>query len=377
MREGASVNQKNVHFVQLPTIRAADEESAAERESRQQQAGRTLTNGKPAAVRMSDVARAAGVSPMTVSNCFKYPEKVVEETRERVFKTAATLGYVPNLMAGTLASGRSKIVAAITPTIQNSNFAGMLVGLETELEARGYHLIVSVVESPEREYEAVRALIGRRVDGIVLTGVDRDDATRGLLEQSGVPLVETWNLSGPFIDMGVGFSTQDAAREATQFMIDKGLRKIGIAGYETKGNLRFQQRLNGFQEAMTAAGLRNDLIATVPPWTGFAGGKIALEQLLTQDSDLEGVFCFTDVLAVGIIFDCMRRGWSIPERMAVVGYGDYEIAAELPPGLTTVHTPGDKIGEMAARMIIERSNGGLTGHKIVDVGYRLVVRGSV
>lgn len=314
---------------------------------------------------------------MTVSNCFKYPEKVVEETRERVFKTAATLGYVPNLMAGTLASGRSKIVAAITPTIQNSNFAGMLVGLETELEARGYHLIVSVVESPEREYEAVRALIGRRVDGIVLTGVDRDDATRGLLEQSGVPLVETWNLSGPFIDMGVGFSTQDAAREATQFMIDKGLRKIGIAGYETKGNLRFQQRLNGFQEAMTAAGLRNDLIATVPPWTGFAGGKIALEQLLTQDSDLEGVFCFTDVLAVGIIFDCMRRGWSIPERMAVVGYGDYEIAAELPPGLTTVHTPGDKIGEMAARMIIERSNGGLTGHKIVDVGYRLVVRGSV
>ncbi len=313
---------------------------------------------------------------MTVSNCFKYPEKVIEETRERVFKTAAMLGYVPNLMAGTLASGRSKIVAAITPSIQNSNFAGMLMGLETELEAQGYHLIASVVEAPEREYEAVRALIGRRVDGIVLTGVDRGDATRRLLEQSGVPTVETWNLSGPFIDMGVGFSTQDAARDATQIMIGKGLRHIGIAGYDTKGNLRFQQRLNGFQEAMTAAGLRDDLIATVPAWTGFAGGKIALEQLLAQDSDLEGVFCFTDVLAVGVIFDCMRRGWHIPERMAVVGYGDYEIAAELPPGLTTVHTPGDEIGKIAARMIIERCNGAANENKIVDVGYRLVIRGS-
>ena len=313
---------------------------------------------------------------MTVSNCFKYPEKVVEETRERVFKTAATLGYVPNLMAGTLASGRSKIVAAITPSIQNSNFAGMLMGLETELEAQGYHLIASVVEAPEREYEAVRALIGRRVDGIVLTGVDRGDATRRLLEKSGVPTVETWNLSGPFIDMGVGFSTQDAAREATQIMIGKGLRRIGIAGYDTTGNLRFQQRLNGFQEAMTAAGLRDDLIAAVPAWTGFAGGKIALEQLLAQDSHLEGVFCFTDVLAVGVIFDCMRRGWNIPERMAVVGYGDYEIAAELPPGLTTVHTPGDEIGKIAARMIIERCNGAANENKVVDVGYRLVIRGS-
>jgi LacI family gluconate utilization system Gnt-I transcriptional repressor len=122
---------------------------------------------------MSDVARAAGVSSMTVSNCFKYPEKVVEETRRNVLEAAAKLGYVPNLIAGNLASGRSKIVAAITPSIQNSNFAGMIMGLENELGAHGYHLMVSVVEAPEREYEAARALIGRRVDGIVLTGVDR------------------------------------------------------------------------------------------------------------------------------------------------------------------------------------------------------------
>lgn len=327
-------------------------------------------------VRMSDVAVAAGVSPMTVSNCFKHPDKVVPETRRRVLKVAARLGYVPNLIAGNLASGRSKVVAAVTPSIQNSNFAGMIMGLEHELEAQGYHLIISVVEAASSEYNAVRALIGRRVDGIILTGVDRDEATRRLLNQSRIPTVETWNLEGPFVDMAVGFSMRDAAREATQLMIDKGLRKIGVASYETIGNRRFHERLRGFSDAMTAAGLPDDLVASVPGRSGFAGGRTALEELLAREPGLEGIFCFTDVLAAGVIFDCMRRGWPVPERLAVAGYGDYEIAAELPPGLTTVRTPGDRIGEEAARMIMARCSGAQIESRVVDVGYSLVRRGS-
>jgi LacI family gluconate utilization system Gnt-I transcriptional repressor len=313
---------------------------------------------------------------MTVSNCFKYPDKVVPETRQRVLDAAARLGYVPNLIAGNLVSGRSKVVAAITPSIQNSNFAGMIMGLERELDAHGYHLIVSVVESADREYDAVRALVGRRVDGIVLTGVDRDQPTRRLIEQSGIPTVETWNLYGPFIDMGVGFSSHDAARDATQLLIDKGLRRIGVAGYEAGGNRRFQERLRGFSGAMAAAGLSDDLVVFVPDWSGFAGGKMALQELLTREPGLEGIFCFTDILAAGVIFDCMWRKWPVPDRLAVVGYGDYEIAAEIPPGLTTILTPGDKIGREAARMIVGRCSGVGLKADTIDVGYSLVRRGS-
>ena len=336
---------------------------------------KALDSGTPPA-RMADVARLAGVSMMTVSNCYKNPKKVVPETRERVFEAAAKLGYVPNLIAGNLVSGRSKVVAAITPSIQNSNFAGMIMGLEHELEAHGYHLIISVVESADREYDAVRALIGRRVDGIVLTGIDRDSAARRLLEMSRIATVETWNLDGPFIDMGVGFSTREAAREATKLMIDKGLRKIGVAGYETAGNQRFLQRLQGFKDAMDEAGLDSNVQAFVSGWSDFAGGTIALEQLIAYEPELEGVFCFTDVLAAGVVFECMRRGWTVPDRLAVVGYGDYEIAAQLPPGLTTVHTPGDRIGQEAARMIIARCTGATIDQPTVDVGYSIVRRGS-
>jgi LacI family gluconate utilization system Gnt-I transcriptional repressor len=214
------------------------------------------------------------------------------------------------------------------------------------------------------------------VDGIVLTGVDRDQQTRELLQQCDIPIVETWNLSGPFIDIGVGFSTQDAAREATQILVDKGLTRIGVAGYETQGEKRFQERLDGFLQALSNAGLRTDLVATVPGWSGFGGGKLALEQLLEIEPQLEGVFCFTDVLAAGVMFECMRRGWNVPERLSVVGYGDYEIAAELSPGLTTVHTPGDLIGQQAAQLIMARYNGASEERKVIDVGYDIVVRGS-
>ena len=328
-------------------------------------------------ITMSDVAREAGVSPMTVSNCFKYPMRVVPATRRKILDTAARLGYVPNLIAGNLASGRSNIVAVITPTIQNSNFAGMIHGLESALSQRGYHLIISVIDRPEREHEAVRALIGRRVDGIVLTGIDRDAPTRKLLQQSEIPVVETWDLRGPFVDMGVGFSSRDAARDATRLMIDKGYRRIGLAGFHTSVTHRFHERLAGFQLAMREAGLRDTLLAFVPAPSGFAGGKLALDQLLEREPKLEGLFCFHDVLATGVLFDCMRRGWEVPGRFGVVGFGDYEIAAEVPPGLTTVHTPGDEIGQTAANMIIARVEGDAMAASVVDLGYTLAVRGSV
>jgi LacI family gluconate utilization system Gnt-I transcriptional repressor len=325
---------------------------------------------------MSDVAKLAEVSTMSVSNTFNHPARVSSDIKELVLGAAAKLGYVPNLLAGTLASGQTRVVGAIVPSLRNSNFAGMIQGLEETLNERGYELMLAVADNPERERRAVQAFLGRRLDGIVLTGVDHTREVENLLRRSETAVVETWSLNGPFIDMGVGFSLYDAAFEMTQLMIQRGYRRIGFAGYNPPGNGRFAERQRGFQTAMRQAELPDDLLYFGPETLGFTTGKLALEYLLEREPQMDSLFCVTDVLAVGAIFECARRGWHIPDRLGVAGYGDYEIASEISPGLTTVRTPGRAMGEMAARMLLDSARGTLSA-RTFDVGYEIIVRESI
>jgi LacI family gluconate utilization system Gnt-I transcriptional repressor len=327
-------------------------------------------------IRMQDVAREAGVSLMTVSNAFQQPGKVRSDTREKVFAAAAKLGYVPNLIAGNLASGKSRVVAAILPSLRNSNFARMIQGIDECLAARGYELVLAVGDTPERELEAARTFVGRRADGIILTGTEHSPEVRRLLEAARIPTVETWNLDGPLIDMAVGFSNYEAAREITEFIIGRGHRAIGFVGYESRDR-RFRERQRAFEEAMRRAGLRDDLVFFAPEAAGFAGGRLAIEQLTARTPRLEALLCVTDIFAVGAMFECLRRGWAMPERFAVAGFGDYEIAAEVPPGLTTIRTRGYAIGFAAARLLVDKAEQGEMSSPTEDVGYELVVRGSV
>lgn len=326
---------------------------------------------------MADLAAAAGVSPMTVSNCFKHPHKVHADTRKKVLQTAADLGYVPNLIASTLASGNSRMIAALVPSLRNSNFAKTLQGLSDYLHTRGYELLLAVAEHPEREERVLRNLLGRRPAGIVMTGGEHSPGTLALIRQSGVPVVETWRDAAPSVDMAVGFSLFDAARDITTMMIRKGLRHIGWAGHDEPANERYVQRQMGFQQAMRDAGLRDDLVFQTPETTGFAAGRLALDALLHQESRLQGICCVTDVMAAGVLFECLRKGWQVPERLAVAGYGDYEIAAEIPPGLTTVKTNGSEIGRAAGEMLVQKIETGQVEFKTRRVPYEIVVRRSL
>ena len=252
----------------------------------------------------------------------------------------------------------------------------MIQGMEEFLEGEGYQLLLAVADTPERELRAIQAFLGRRLDGIILTGIEHGRDGTELLRRSQTPVVETWSLKGPYIDMAVGFSLFDAAFEMTQLLISRGYRHIGFAGFEPPGNPRLLERQQGFQAALQKAGLRDDLLYFGPESLGFAAGRLALEHLLRLEPDLRAMFCVTDVLAAGAIFDCARRGWAVPDRFAVAGYGDYDIAAEIKPGLTTVRTPGQDIGAAAARMIVECVRSERSAERVVDVGYEIIVRES-
>lgn len=332
---------------------------------------------------MSDVAQAAGVSLMTVSRVYKNPSAVSVGTRERVLSEGERLGFVPNMLAGNLASGRSAMIGIVVPSLRNSNNANSIQGMADCLRAASYQfMITNTGYSLEDEASAVEAFIRRRPDGLVLTGTRHSEETYGLLRSSGLPVVEVWETEGPFIDMATGFRNHDAGGEIARYLIAKGYDRIGYIDYPVPGLRRYDARRDGALDAFRAAGLATDLVVSPPhssdateDSSSFRGGARGLEQLLAKGG-VRAVLCASDLLAVGVIFEAQRRGLKVPDDLAVAGFGDFEIAAEVPPGLTTIRTHGYQMGWAAADMLISRIEGKPVDAPVRNVGYTLVPRAS-
>lgn len=327
------------------------------------------------AVTMQSVAAACGVSPMTVSNTFRYPERVQAETRQRVLNTAAELGYIPNHAAGNLASGQSRVIGAVIPSIKNSSFYNYVRGMQDHVAAEGYQLILKLADTLSQETSAIRTFVGLRVAGIALVGGEHEHDVRILLLKTGVPVVESWVHENPF-DMAVGYSTTDATRAITELLIVQGYRRIGFVGYKSDVSSRFTERVPTFRQSLEKAGLDSNRIFLVDQADGFGAGPKALEGLCAIDPDVDAIICPTDIVAAGVLFECGRRGWKVPERLAVAGWGDYEIASEITPGITTVHPHAYEMGRNAMSLIIERASGNERQQTIVDTGFHIVKRES-
>ncbi len=324
---------------------------------------------------MRDVARAAGVSAMTVSNTFKYPERVQPETRQRVLEQALELGYVPNLMAGNLAAGESRVIGGTIPSIRNSSFYKYVLGMQRAVSEHGYKLVLMLADTMAQERAAVEALIGLRVAGLVLVGTDHDRLTVSLLGKVGLPVVESWT-RGPVMDMGVGFDTSEATRQAVRLLLREGRRRVALIIHDGPASRRFVERIPAFQEEMARAGLSGDLVHAVPVSDGFGSGAAALDALLASAPDLEAVICPTDIVAAGVVFECQRRGIQVPKQLAVAGWGDYEIGREMTPQLTTICPRSEIMGSQAIELLVERVQGRIRGPRLADTGFTLIERAS-
>lgn len=331
----------------------------------------------PVWVTMADVARLAGVSDMTVSNAYKQPERVAEDTRKRVFDAARQLGYVLNEVAGNLASGRSKVIAAVVPSLSSSYFHATLQGTMDVLREHGYRLMLADSGyAPADEQRVVEAFLRRRPDGFLLTGTRHTRRTVTLLRAAAVPVVETWEIPGPFIDMAVGYSNSDAAAALTQVLIRKGHRRIGYIDHPDAPVRRHRQRREGIQAALRGAGLQCNRMVFLPEVTGFAGGRIGLERLLGTWPDTTAVIAATDVYAAGAVFECQRRGLRVPDDLAVCGFGNAEVGRELFPALTTVDIRSDAMGRAAAQAMLARLAGQAHGPSVTDLGFEVIERQS-
>lgn len=326
------------------------------------------------AVTLHDVAKIAGVAPITASRALNTPAQVSPEVLRKVTDAVSRTGYVRNGLAGGLASTRSRLVAAVVPTISGPVFLQTVQALTQALAERGYQLMLGQSGYAEsREDALLEAIIGRRPDGIVLTGIMHSAEGRKRLLAAGIPVVETWDLTPTPLDMLVGFSHADVGRAVVDFLRAKGRRRLAVVAGDDERSRRRQQ---AFQDAARAAGLREVPIVHVPAPTTLKSGRNALTELLKTAPDIDALFCSSDLLALGVMTEAQSRGIAVPTQLAVVGFGDLEFAADLYPALTTVRIDGTAIGQQAARFIVARAEGQPVDQRVVDIGFSIVERES-
>ncbi|WP_316978276.1 LacI family DNA-binding transcriptional regulator [Shumkonia mesophila] len=337
----------------------------------------TIDPVSPRQVTIREVARRAGVSMMTVSRVIHHPAKVAEQTRRRVLEAVEAIKYVPNLVGRSLVTNRTNLVAIVLPSIQNPVFADILRGMSDILRAEGYYLTLGTSSgSPQEEEKLITALFSQRPDGILIHGSIHTRKTRQRLQAAALPVVETGNITTRPIDLQVGYSNFEAARQATRHLVDRGYRNIGCIHPATTWNDRSADRCRGFIAALIEAGLPAGPEHLEETGYGLEHGAAALRRLLARQPNLDAVFCGGDIWAAGALFECQRMGLQVPGQLAIVGFDDLPIASQVVPPLTTVRVPRNEIGRQAAGLLLDRIGGKMLSCRKIDVGFELIVRAS-
>lgn len=316
------------------------------------------------AVRVEDVAREAGVSPITVSRALSNPEKVKEETRKKVAEAVAKTGYVVNSFASSLRSGRSSIISVFVSNLQNQHFANAMQGCSDALEGSRYHLLMAQTGYSDRlQQDMIDQVLPFRPAALMFTGIVQSEPTRAQLRALGMPVMEMWDYRPDPIDMLVGFSNAEGGRLMGEHFGQRGYHKIAYAG---RTEDRGAQRLAGFREGLSAFGKGVELVLPLEGKRTVIEGMAAFEQIRRDLPGCDAIFFGTDILAVGALLKARLLDLPIPGEIAIAGYGDLEFSEQLYTPLTTIHVSSYKMGRAAGEMLRMR-----LAHK--EIGERIVL----
>lgn len=327
-------------------------------------------------IRLTEVAKLAGVSPITASRFFRNPEALSVSKRERVESAAKELGYVPNMAARALASQRTEVIGVLIPSLTNNVFNDVLRGIYDAAEGSSHTIqFVNTRYSILQEEKLLRLFQAQKPAGLIVTGINQTEESRAVMKAMNCPIVQIMEIGPDPVDMMVGFSHYDAAFAAVSHLISEGRRRIGFVG--ARMDPRVQRRLEGYRDAMKAASLFNpNLILTTPTPTAMTLGGMLLADLLAKAPDLDAIFCINDDLALGALFECQRHGIPVPEKLAIIGFNDMEFMASAVPSLSSVRTNRYEMGRHAVTMLIDAVEGRRPASPVVDLGFQLMIRES-
>lgn len=322
---------------------------------------------------LEDIARASGVSKMTVSRVLRGGSGFSQETRDRVLGVAERLGYVPNRLAAAFGADQAgTLVGMCVPRLTSGLFGHVLDGVDRALGRLGYQLMIGANNhSPEEEEGWIRQVITWRPAGLILSGRHHSPGTVDLLRNAALPVVEIWDLTTSPIDMSVGFSHFDCGVEMGQFLLRRGRRRAGYVGALARADVMGAARREGFEAALARAGhplIDSEILQDAP---GFYAGYYGLETLLSRRADLDVVYFHNDEMAIGGLAYAQARGIRVPDDLGIAGWGGMEAASILPRRLTTTIVPTTMIGKAAAEALVARLKGE-KGQDVTVVATRLV-----
>ncbi len=320
------------------------------------------------ALTLRDVSEASGVSEMTVSRVLRNRGDVSDATREKVLKAAKALGYVPNKIAGALASQRVNLVAVIVPSLSNLVFPEVLGGISEELEDSGLQPVFGVTNyAPEREEAVLYEMLSWRPSGVIVAGLEHTPAARAMLENAGIPIVEIMDVDGNPVDSVVGISHRRAGIEIARAIVKAGYRKIGFLGTKMPDDHRARKRLEGFEAGLAEAGIELADREFYSGGSALLKGREMTETILKRSPDLDFLYYSNDMIGAGGLLYCLDNGIDVPGKLGLAGFNGVELLDGLPVRLATMDACRREIGRRAAEIIAGHSHSGMIGGERVEL----------
>ena len=305
---------------------------------------------------LRDVSQVSGVSEMTVSRVLRNRGDVSPPTRARVLEAARSLGYVPNKIAGALASSRVNLVGVIIPSLSNMVFPEVMTGISEVLDNTGLQPVVGVTNySQAREETVLYEMLSWRPSGIIIAGLEHTAASRAMMAQAGVPIVEVMDIDGAPLDSAVGISHRRAGRQMAEAIVASGYRRIAFLGTQMAGDFRARKRLEGFEEALSRAGL--DLVDREYYSGGSAllKGREMTQAVLTRNPEVDFLYYSNDMIGAGGLMYCHDKGIDVPGKLGLAGFNGLELLDGLPSRLATMDACRREAGQRAAQIIAQRN----------------------
>ncbi|MBI1169840.1 LacI family DNA-binding transcriptional regulator [bacterium] len=317
---------------------------------------------------LRDVSEASGVSEMTVSRVLRNRGDVSDATRARVLQAARMLGYVPNKIAGALASQRVNLVGVIIPSLSNMVFPEVMTGISAILENTGLQPVVGVTNYlPAREETVLYEMLSWRPSGVILAGLEHSAPSRAMLTQAGIPIVEIMDIDGQVVDSAVGISHRRAGRQMAEAIVASGYTRIAFLGTQMPNDFRAKKRLEGFEEALKRLGL------TLIDREYYDGGSALLKgremtaAVLRRNPDIDFLYYSNDMIGAGGLLYCLDAGIDVPGKVGLAGFNGVELLDGLPRRLATMDACRLEIGRRAAQIVAGRNEAPDLGAEVVEL----------